>query len=49
MQISLKLEVLKVFTFEFSLSSDKKENDKKEKKDEVEGIQPTVSSNSKPS
>lgn len=44
MQISLKLEVLKVFTFEFSLSSDKKE-----KKDEVEGIQPTVSSNSKPS
>jgi len=42
MQISLKLEVLKVFTFEFSLSSDKKE-----KKDENTKDNNTTSSSAK--
>jgi hypothetical protein len=41
MQISLRLEVLKVFTFDFSLSSNKKEE-----KDEVKISQPnTITSN----
>jgi hypothetical protein len=46
MTINLKIEIIKIFTFEFSLSSDKDLKFKKEKSDEK--VSPPESTTSKP-
>lgn len=48
MTVSLKIELLKVFTVEFNLSSDKELKPKKDKPDEKESA-PTGASDKQPS